>query len=94
MSVQSETQLKSDDGTMYYQLQDIPLKISFACRRNSVLGDCVVTSEFGELCERLIHTSGSQRTQEKLRKEIGGLEDWRKAYFVFIQSISNIEGLY
>ena len=41
---------------------------------NISLRDCAVISEFGELCERWIHTGGSQRTQEKLRKEIGGLE--------------------
>ena len=43
-----------------------------------------VIYEFGELCERWIHTGGSQRTQEKLHKEIGSVEDWGKAYVVSI----------
>ena len=43
---------------------------------------------------RPIHTSGSIRPQEKLHKEIGGLEGWRKAYVVSIQSVSCIVRLY
>jgi len=46
------------------------------------------------VCEVRIHIGGNERTQEKLHKEIGGLEDWRKAYVVTIQSMRNIEELY
>jgi len=62
-------------GQCTINCRNIPLRISLAGRRNSFLGDCIVTSKFGELCERLIHTCDSERTHEKLCKEIGGLED-------------------
>ena len=75
MLVQSETQLRSNGGTVYYQLQEYSIEDISCMQKNSFLGDCIVTSEFGKLCERKIHTGGSQRAQEKLRKEIGGLED-------------------
>ena len=51
------------------------IKETHPCRRNYLLQDCAVISEVSEQCERRIHTGGSQRTQEKLHKEIGGLED-------------------
>jgi len=41
-----------------------------------------------------IQTGGTIGPQEKQHKEIGGLEDWRKAYIVSTQSISCIEGFY
>ena len=54
--------------------RNIPWRISLASRRNSFLGDCTVTFEFDECVMRPIHTGGSIGPQEKLRKEIGGLE--------------------
>ena len=41
---------------------------------NYLLQVCAVISEPSEQCEVGIHTSGSTGPQEKLRKEIGGLE--------------------
>ena len=80
-------------GQCTISCRNILLRISLVCRRNSFLVDFKVTSEFDECVVRPIHTSGSIGPQEKLRKEIGGLEDWRKAYLVSIQSVSCIEGL-
>ena len=74
--------------------RNIPLRISIACRRNSFLGDCTATSKFDDCVMRPIHTGGSIGPQEKLRKEMRGLEDWKKVYVVPIQSVSCIEGLY
>jgi len=68
--------------------------ISLACRRNSFLEDSIVIIEVRAVCEVRTITGCSWRTQEKLRKEIGGLEDWRKAYVLPILSMSSSEGLY
>ena len=62
-------------GQCTISCRNIPLRISIACRWNSFLEDYAIISEFGELCEVRIHTGGSQWIKEKLRKEIGGLED-------------------
>jgi len=51
------------------------MRISLTCRRNSFLQDYAITFKFDELCEISIHAGGSQRTQEKLHKKMGGLED-------------------
>jgi len=81
-------------GQCTVNCRNIPLWISLACRRNSFLKDCVVISEFSELYEARLHTGGIIGPQEKLCKEIGGLEDWGKAYVVSIQSVRCIEGFY
>ena len=61
-------------GQCTISCENIPLRISLACRRNSFIGDCAVTFEFDECVMKPIHTSGSTGPQEKLRKEIRGLE--------------------
>jgi len=94
MSVQSETQLRSKEGTTYYQLEDFSYIGNSSMQKElSPLGLHSYFRGKRVMCE-VIHTGGSQRTQEKPHKEIGGLEYWGKAYVVSIQSMSNIEGLY
>jgi len=61
-------------GQCTISCRNIPWRISVACRRNSFLGDCVVTFEFDERVMRQIHIGGNIGPQEKLLKEIGGLE--------------------
>jgi len=61
-------------GQCTISCRNIPWRISFACRRNSFLGDCAVTFDFDECVMRPIDTGGNIGPQEKLRKEIGGLE--------------------
>ena len=62
-------------GQCTISCRNIPLRISLACRRNSFLEICTVISKFSELCEARLHTGGIIGPQEKLHKEIGGLED-------------------
>jgi len=81
-------------GQCTISCRNIPWRISLACRRNSFLGDCAITFEFDGCVMRPIHTGGKIGPQEKLRKEIGGLEGWRKAYVETIQSMSYIVRLY
>ena len=62
-------------GTMYYQLDGFfPIKETHLCRRIHPLQDCIVTTGPSEQCEVGIHMCGSTGPQEKLHKEIGGLE--------------------
>ena len=77
-------------GQCTINCRNIPWRISLACKKNSFLGDCAVTFGFDECVMSPIHTGGNIGPQGKLRKEIGVLEGWRKAYVVSIHSVSCI----
>ena len=77
-------------GQYTISCSNIPLGISLTCRRKSFLKDCAVISEFSELYEARLHKGGIIRPQEKLHKEIGGMEGLRRTYIVSIQSVSCI----
>ena len=74
MSVHRKTQLRLEEGTMYYQLEEFSYKGNSSMQKELCPSGFAVISEVRAVCERLLHTGGSMRTEEKLRKEIGRLE--------------------
>ena len=58
------------------------------------LEDCTIRSEVRECVRGNFTQVVVSGPQEKLHKEIGGLEDWRKIYVVSIQSMIYVEGFY
>ena len=78
------------EGQCTISCKNILLWIFLACRMNSFLGDCVVTSSYLVCVMRPIHTCGFTGPQEKLHKKIGRLEGFRRTYTMSIQSVSCI----
>ena len=63
------------EGKVYYQLDEyFSYKGSSSMMRIYLLQDCAVRTEVSECVKWRIHTCGFTGPQEKLRKEIGGLE--------------------
>ena len=73
MSIQSETQLRSDGGTMYYKLQEYSI-VDISYMQKEFI-PWRLRSYFSLVSVmRPIHIGGVIGPQEKLCKEIGGLE--------------------
>jgi len=74
MSVQRKTQLILKEGTMYYQLEEFSYKRNSSMQKEFTPSRLCIISEVRAVCEGLLYTGGSLRTQEKLRKE---MEAWK-----------------
>ena len=70
MSVQTETQLRSDGGAVYYQLLEYSILNIPCMQKEFFLEDSAVTSSGFVSVMRPIHTCGFTGPQKKLHKEI------------------------
>ena len=67
-------QLRSEEGQCTIGRMNFSYKGNSSMQKDLSPSGCAIILEVRIVCEGLLHTSGNLRTEEKLRKEIGGLE--------------------